>query len=40
MSTEKKLISFDWALKRLLRNKASFSIFEGFLRKSFRFISR
>ena len=31
MSTEKKLISFDWAIKRLLRNKASFSIFEGFL---------
>ena len=31
MSNERKLISFDWAIKRLLRNKASFTIFEGFL---------
>lgn len=31
MSHERKLISFDWAIKRLLRNKASFAIFEGFL---------
>jgi predicted transposase/invertase (TIGR01784 family) len=31
MSNERKLISFDWAMKRLLRNKASFAIFEGFL---------
>ncbi len=31
MSHERKLISFDWAIKRLLRNKASFTIFEGFL---------
>jgi len=31
MSHEHKLISFDWAMKRLLRNKASFAIFEGFL---------
>lgn len=31
MSNERKLISFDWAIKRLLRNKASFVIFEGFL---------
>ena len=25
------LASFDWALKRLLRSKASFDILEGFL---------
>ncbi len=27
----KKLIRFDWAMKRLLRNKANFDILEGFL---------
>lgn len=27
----KKLIRFDWAIKRLLRNKANFAILEGFL---------
>lgn len=27
----KKLISFDWAIKRLLRNKANFAVLEGFL---------
>ncbi len=27
----KKLIRFDWAVKKLLRNKANFSILEGFL---------
>jgi predicted transposase/invertase (TIGR01784 family) len=27
----RKLISFDWALKRLLRSKANFGILEGFL---------
>jgi predicted transposase/invertase (TIGR01784 family) len=27
----KKLIRFDWAIKRLLRNKANFVILEGFL---------
>ena len=27
----KPLISFDWAIKRLLRNKANFGILEGFL---------
>ncbi len=31
MLTERSLISFDWALKRLLRNKANFGILEGFL---------
>ena len=24
-------IRFDWAMKRLLRNKANFSVLEGFL---------
>src|SRR3990170_147461 len=27
----RQLISFDWAMKRLLRNKANFGILEGFL---------
>jgi len=27
----RRLVSFDWALKRLLRNKANFGILEGFL---------
>jgi hypothetical protein len=27
----KKLISFDWAMKKLLRSKANFEILEGFL---------
>ena len=27
----KKLISFYWAIKRLLRNKANFVVLEGFL---------
>lgn len=27
----KKLIRFDWAFKKLLRNKANFVILEGFL---------
>lgn len=30
-ASERTLISFDWALKRLLRNKANFVILEGFL---------
>ena len=29
--TERRLISFDWAMKRLLRSKANFEILEGFL---------
>ena len=28
---DKKYISFDWALKRLLRDKANFGVLEGFL---------
>jgi hypothetical protein len=27
----KKLVRFDWAIKRLLRNKANFVVLEGFL---------
>ncbi len=27
----KKLIRFDWAIKRLLTNKANFAVLEGFL---------
>ena len=29
--TDKTLIRFDWAIKRILRNKANFSVVEGFL---------
>lgn len=36
MSKKPKLISFDWAIKRLLRNKANFGIFEGFLSELLR----
>jgi len=28
---KRKLISFDWAIKRILRSKANFEILEGFL---------
>ncbi|MCI5210387.1 MAG: hypothetical protein D3910_16725, partial [Candidatus Electrothrix sp. ATG2] len=28
---QRKLISFDWAMKKLLRSKANFEILEGFL---------
>ena len=28
---KRKLVSFDWAIKRILRSKANFSILEGFL---------
>jgi predicted transposase/invertase (TIGR01784 family) len=31
MKTQRKLITFDWAIKRLLRSKANFGILEGFL---------
>jgi hypothetical protein len=27
----KKLVRFDWAMKRMLRHKANFDILEGFL---------
>ena len=29
--TNRSMISFDWAMKRLLRNKANFEVLEGFL---------
>jgi hypothetical protein len=29
------LIRFDWAIKRLLRNKANFTVLEGFLSELF-----
>ncbi|MBF0545063.1 MAG: Rpn family recombination-promoting nuclease/putative transposase [Candidatus Riflebacteria bacterium] len=29
--SERRLVSFDWAIKRLLRSKANFEILEGFL---------
>ncbi len=32
----RKLISFDWALKKLLRSKANFGILEGFLSELLR----
>jgi len=28
---KRKLVSFDWAIKRILRSKANFAILEGFL---------
>ena len=28
---KRKLVSFDWAIKRILRSKANFEILEGFL---------
>jgi len=31
MAAERTYISFDWALKKLLRQKANFGILEGFL---------
>jgi len=31
MNNQKQLIRFDWAMKKLLRNKANFDILEGFL---------
>jgi len=34
--SQKNLIRFDWAIKRLLRNKANFNVLEGFLSELFR----
>ncbi len=31
MQSPRKLITFDWAMMRLLRSKANFEILEGFL---------
>ena len=33
---ELKLVSFDWAIKRLLRSKANFGVLEGFLSELLR----
>ena len=33
---DKTLVRFDWAMKRLLRNKANFAVLEGFLSELFR----
>jgi hypothetical protein len=30
MTKQRKLISFDWAIKKILRSKANFEILEGF----------
>jgi predicted transposase/invertase (TIGR01784 family) len=37
MKMSKKLIRFDWAMKRLLRDKANFGVLEGFLSELLRF---
>ena len=36
MSTIRNMVSFDWAIKRLLRNKANFKVLEGFLSELLR----
>ena len=36
MTKKRKLITFDWAIKRLLRSKANFGILEGFLSELFK----
>ena len=36
MKRTRSMISFDWAMKRLLRNKANFEILEGFLSELLR----
>ena len=37
MSSKQKLVRFDWAVKKLLRNKANFDILESFLSELFGF---
>jgi len=36
METTRSMVSFDWAMKRLLRNKANFEVLEGFLSELLR----
>jgi predicted transposase/invertase (TIGR01784 family) len=36
MKTKRELVSFDWALKKLLRAKANFKVLEGFLSELLR----
>ena len=31
MNVENKYVRFDWAVKRMLRNKANFSVLEGLI---------
>ncbi|MBE2206371.1 MAG: hypothetical protein IAE84_02240, partial [Saprospiraceae bacterium] len=31
MNNSRPLVSFDWAIKRLLRQKANYDVLEGFL---------
>ena len=33
----KHLIRFDWAMKKLLRDKANYAVLEGFLSELFKF---
>ena len=33
---ERQLVSFDWAVKRMLRDKANFEVVEGFLSELLR----
>jgi len=33
----RKLVSFDWAMKKILRKKANFVILEGFLTELLKF---
>jgi len=33
----RKLVSFDWAMKKILRQKANFGILEGFLSELLKF---
>ena len=34
--SNRKLVSFDWALKRILRSKSNFEVLEGFLSELLR----
>lgn len=35
---QRKLVSFDWAMKKILRQKANFGILEGFYLNSLNLI--
>ncbi len=37
MAEERQLVSFDWAMKKILRQKSNFDILEGFLSELFCF---
>ena len=37
MPDDRKLVSFDWAMKKILRKKVNFGILEGFLSELFKF---